>query len=396
MNQIHHPQSPGPSLDESFDYMNYQTPMNNPWPTTPPTSNETSPSFGSPVPAYYPMQPQVETYTSFVQPVDVMLPQNFHPTTTFVPPVGFVSVANFYDNYYESSWANQLEESRIDLSRLELSPPSPTFSHTNQQSMVNDLIKAAGVTAVVEEGGYISLQLDHDVVVDIAPNQAIMLKNPRQQSVLAISGCGTQMAMIHPQGRILQYNTRIEVQAQRARMIKNAKIWPRGISFTSNQSALVYLVDQAGVRSTTDTFHNLYSDDIAQAVFDRSYTQYPEVGEIRVERSIRDLERAVYWQTTSHTNCWIINNVCIKQTNDGLVCVERKHGTEHFLLRSSPNNGKSKAQSSFLYMTASSGQEAHLFVKSKERRIHYNGEVFVVRNAGHSAGFDAAGQLKIW
>jgi hypothetical protein len=46
--------------------------------------------------------------------------------------------------------------------------------------------------------------------------------------------------------------------------IKNAKIWPRGISFTSNQSALVYLVDLAGARSTTDTFHDLYSIDIAQ------------------------------------------------------------------------------------------------------------------------------------
>ena len=32
------------------------------------------------------------------------------------------------------------------------------------------------------------------------------------------------------------------------------------------------------------------------------------------------------------------------------------------------------------------GDEAHVFIKSNERRIHYNGTAFVVRNAGHSAG----------
>ena len=43
-------------------------------------------------------------------------------------------------------------------------------------------------------------------------------------------------------------------------------------------------------------------------------------------------------------------------------------------------------QSSFLYLTASIGEEAHVFIKSNDRRIHYNGTAFVVRNAGHSAG----------
>ena len=76
--------------------------------------------------------------------------------------------------------------------------------------------------------------------------------------------------------------------------------------------------------------------------------------------------------------------------------VERKIGDEVFVLKSSPNNGKVRLQSSFFYVTASEGEDAHLFIKSNDRRIHHDGGVFAVRNAGHSAGFDEQGKLKIW
>ena len=123
------------------------------------------------------------------------------------------------------------------------------------------------VKAVVEEAGYISLKLRYDTRVDIAPNQAIRVINPRKSVTLGLSGCGTQMAMVHPQGRVLQYNSRIEVQVEAYPSIKNAKVWPKGVSFTSNTSALVYLVDSAGARSTTDTFHDLYAENIADSEF---------------------------------------------------------------------------------------------------------------------------------
>ena len=48
---------------------------------------------------------------------------------------------------------------------------------------------------------------------------------------------------------------------------KNAKIWPRGISFTASNCAIVYLVDQAGTRSTSDQFHDLYSEDSSECKF---------------------------------------------------------------------------------------------------------------------------------
>ena len=59
--------------------------------------------------------------------------------------------------------------------------------------------------------------------------------------------------MVHPSGRLLQYGSRIEVQVEDKMSVKNAKVHPKGISFTANNMALVYLLDNAGARSTSDT-----------------------------------------------------------------------------------------------------------------------------------------------
>jgi hypothetical protein len=42
------------------------------------------------------------------------------------------------------------------------------------------------------------------------------------------------------------------------------------------------------------------------------------------------------------------------------------------------------------------GQTPHLFVKRGERRMHYDGANFIVRNASHSAGFNKENQLTMY
>ena len=86
------------------------------------------------------------------------------------------------------------------------------------------------------------------------------------------------------------------------------------------------------------------------------------------------------------------------QTRDGLVTVERQAGGVKLLMRASPNNGKVRFDSRLVQLTASLGQESHLFLRAGDRRLHYSGQsaVFTVRNAGHSAGFDEAGVLRIF
>jgi hypothetical protein len=57
----------------------------------------------------------------------------------------------------------------------------------------------------------------------------------------------------------------------------------------------------------------------SKVVFERSYSSDLDGEQSRVERSVRDLERAGFWKTKNDVNCWNINNVIISQTNDGLV-----------------------------------------------------------------------------
>lgn len=67
-----------------------------------------------------------------------------------------------------------------------------------------------------------------------------------------------------------------------------------------------------------------------------------------------------------------------------------------YSLRTSPGNGSASISSPFLHCTGSMGHTRHLFVRRGERRMHYDGASFIVRNAGHSAGFDDKHQLKVY
>jgi len=266
-----------------------------------------------------------------------------------------------------------------------LPPPSAWQGHHQPHS---------GITAVVEQAGFISLKLRYGVVVDLSANLAVRIKNFAKKSNISLSACTTQMAMVHPKGRMLQYGPRVEVQSEDFTSVKNAKIFPRGISFTANNMALVYLLDEAGARTTTDMFHDLYATEIADTLFEESCRREGETVSISMEQ----LDRARYWRTDAGVDCWVIEQVFIQQTEDGLVTVEREVEGDKFVLKTSPNNGKAKIDSSFLLMTASLGEESHVFLRSGDRRLHYGGQskVFTVRNAGHSAGFDEEGSLRIF
>jgi hypothetical protein len=231
-------------------------------------------------------------------------------------------------------------------------------------------------------------------LLDLSANMAIRLTNTAKNSSISVSACTTQMALVHPMGRMLQYGPRVEVQSEDHISVKNAKIYPRGISFTANNMALVYLLDEAGARSTSDMFHDLYATQIADTLFNESCQRNGVV----VSTSIQQLDKARYWRTDGGVDCWVIENVYVQQTEDGFVIVEREVQGGRFILRTSPSNGKIRCDSRFMQTTASLGEESHMFIRSMDRRLHYSGQskVFTVRNAGHSAGFDEEGSLRIF
>ena len=69
--------------------------------------------------------------------------------------------------------------------------------------------------------------------------------------------------MVHPVDRLLQYGSRVEVVVED----KNANVHPKGISFTANNMAWVYPLDDAGARSTSDMFHILQASDVVNTLF---------------------------------------------------------------------------------------------------------------------------------
>jgi len=242
--------------------------------------------------------------------------------------------------------------------------------------------------ALVNPQGFITVRLRGDIRVDLTENRAIRVQNNPGNVIMALNAAGSSSSMIHPTGRVYQYGSRVEVNTlgygQRGDF-KLAKMSRKGVSFTSDKCALIYLVDSGGVRTTTDTFSDL-SGDISAPVFVEDSHMGPQMLDVCME----SLCNSRFWIIDGNEN-WIINGVRISQAPDGLVRISRDQG-KHFL-RTSPITGNAVIQSPFLHATASHG---HLFVKRGERRLHYDGNSFIIRDSGHSAGFDARNKLKVF
>ena len=128
------------------------------------------------------------------------------------------------------------------MTPLNSSQPAPLSGSQGQDTV-----------AYVMEPGYISLKLSHGVVLDISNDFSLRLLNPRQQSSISMCGAGDfpQVAIIHPLGRAIVYHQRAEIQLEDEISVKNAKFYQRGISFTANNLALVYQLDQVSLSQVT-------------------------------------------------------------------------------------------------------------------------------------------------
>ncbi|KFB36571.1 hypothetical protein ZHAS_00003761 [Anopheles sinensis] len=89
-----------------------------------------------------------------------------------------------------------------------------------------------------------------------------------------------------------------------------------------------------------------------------------------------------------------IHGYRITQGNDGQV--KLVNTTKQCSIRTSPSNGSATVTTPSIHCTASLGATSHLFVRCEEKRMHFDGAAFVVRNAGHSAGFDEINRLRVY
>lgn len=135
--------------------------------------------------------------------------------------------------------------------------------------------------------------------IDISLDRAIKIACPTQKILVCISDTTMNTVVFHPNGRICQNNTRIDLvafdgshQNNLLRFVPNknsnyqwiflifqfsnrffplrryAKFWQKGISFMAKDVPLVYLVDEGGLRSSIDHFIHIRKDS-AYDVFNK-------------------------------------------------------------------------------------------------------------------------------
>ncbi|XP_014607189.1 PREDICTED: uncharacterized protein LOC106788445 [Polistes canadensis] len=348
------------------------------------------------------------TIQSQSAPVTPMRPRSLYTAHSYHPQTENTNFQRYseFSKYFETPPADQWNgitgattySSSAAIWRQPRTPKSiATPYYTAEEACVytenwreHESTDASAGGAIATPHGTISLRLRNRIRVDMTVDRAVRVINFKNNIVLSLSCSGAAAALLHPNGRIYQYGSRVEILAHDTHgNNKYAKMWYKGVSFTCEQCALVYLVDAAGTRTTTDSFSDM-SQDFSLSVF-YSGSRH---GSSCLQEAVTALGATQYWMTDEGVENWIINNVRISQTPDGLVRIARN--SNKYQLRTSPSNGTASLTTPFLHCTASLGQTSHLFVRRGERRMHYDGTSFIVRNAGHSAGFDDNDQLKVY
>ncbi|EDV35723.1 uncharacterized protein Dana_GF12329 [Drosophila ananassae] len=250
-----------------------------------------------------------------------------------------------------------------------------------------------GSGPIAMSNGTIQLRLREGVRIDMTLDKAVRVLNQRSMVAIALSRNCSNSALIHPNGRILQSGSKVEIVTydgmKANNFVRYAKMWYKGVSFTSESCALIYLVDTAGTRTTTDTFTDLTKDYTLAVFYDDSRhgpSFLPDAHEV--------IANSTYNCAEDGTEVYDINGFRITQAADGLVKVTRQHNK--CLIRTSPGNGSATLTTPGIHCTASLGKTSHLFVRRNEKRMHFDGSCFIVRNAGHSAGFNENNLLIVY
>lgn len=237
---------------------------------------------------------------------------------------------------------------------------------------------------VVTHYGTVSVMLRNNMCVDITPERAVRLVNFDKHCTAAISCWGDRSCICHPCGRAIQDGVNVDM----ATGTRVAKISSRGITFTTLNHGLVYLVDASGTKSTTERFQNL-SYDLPMSVF------YPHSERDRdaIEDCVDLISQARHHTSRNGDEIWVVGGVRIKQTPWGDVQVSRDSGRR--VIWSSPTAGSVSVTTPFIKMAATCDPSKYFFVRAGQKTISGTADGFVVRNGSQRAGFDSRGRLTL-
>ncbi|XP_035904661.1 uncharacterized protein LOC118508907 [Anopheles stephensi] len=247
---------------------------------------------------------------------------------------------------------------------------------------------------ILLDNGVIQLRLRDSITVDMTADGSVKVVNGNHNIAIAISSDTLATAMHHPNGIVFQNGPRVDIAAVDARrkypFIRFAKMWHKGISLTSARYSLIYLVDSAGTRTTSDMISmDMEADYVNQVFFN---------GVVPAAHNYIDqwqiIQNSSYQLGQEGSLQFQVNGFRITQGGDGLVKIYRSNN--RCSIRTSPTNGCATVTTNSIHCTASLGTSSHLFVRREERRMHFDGATFIVRNAGHSAGFDELDRLRVY
>ncbi|XP_033255050.1 uncharacterized protein LOC117194642 [Drosophila miranda] len=128
-------------------------------------------------------------------------------------------------------------------------PPPPyalaRVSSTRNFELENHTPPACpGSGPIAMTNGTIQLRFRDGVRIDMTLDKAVRVLNQRSMVAVALSRNCSNSALIHPNGRILQSGTKVEIVTYDGMKGNNfvlyAKMWYKGVSFTSEACALIY------------------------------------------------------------------------------------------------------------------------------------------------------------
>lgn len=259
----------------------------------------------------------------------------------------------------------------------------PPFEMDRKRDVV--VFKREFGPVATQEG--VELRLKYGIRVFVSVEGGVLVENGDIR--LSVSSDKFSAALEHPMGRMIQVGDRADIIAydgmENNTYIRYAKIWKDCISLTARGCALIYLVDTAGTRTTSDQVNRDWSHDYCKSV-------YLDGMNLRnIDQTCYAAQHYRYRIDDEGTDVFHVCNVRISQTQDGMVRIQ----SEPFSIRTSVENRNITLKTPLIHCTASMGTSPHLFVRMNERRVHFDGTNFVVRNMGHSSSFDGANNLRI-
>ncbi|CAG2110327.1 unnamed protein product [Medioppia subpectinata] len=261
--------------------------------------------------------------------------------------------------------------------------PAPIVA--NDYCCADELIGQPLVTC----DGSLAINLFKGIRVDINANHSIYVS--MGDSKVSVSNSGQNIGVVHRFGRVFkelvpQNNCHIESG------IHLAKMCGRGITFTSLNRSLIYLVDSSGCKTTTERFRKL-NHDFSLDIFN-SHALSADYGR---QRAFADLIRGSYEVSEEgDEKFWYFPGLRIRQhVLTGDLMITKSYGKVVVYMNPSENSVKVNAPN--LRITATNRPDSCLSIikphSKDEQRVTAGFNNFRVKYGSQKAGFDANDEL---